>query len=843
MPGSGRFQGKTQKPVPSDIRQQLVRGTALLQQGKFAEAEICVQDIVRRQPSNFEALHLLGVVALQTGRIDRCVGLIAKAIKINPNVPAAHCNLAAALQQIGRHKEAVASYGKAIALKPDFAEAYNDRGNALRQLRQLSDALADCNRAIALRPDFAEAYDDRGMILQELGRYEAAVASHDKAIALQPGFAEAQVNRGNALQSLKRFDEALASHDRAIALRPGFAGAYVNRGNVLRDLKRFDAALASHDKAIALRPDLAEAHVNRGSALRDLKHLDEALASYDRAIALKPNYAEAYSNRGKVLWDLRRRHEALASYAKAIALKPDYADAYNNLGNTLRDLGRLAEALASYDKAIALQPGYAEAHSNRGGALADLKRYEEARESYAAALAIEPDLVAARMGIWPVAQAICDWALIAKHVGALTDDSLRAATPFALLVHCDDPEAHFRCARLFVHDKVPTEPRPLWTGTTRRHDKIRVAYVSADFREHAVATLIAGLIEAHDRSRFEVIGVSLGSEEQGAMRRRLTAAFDQFHSVRDESDLAVATLMHRLEIDIAVDLLGYTRDTRPGILSHRPAPIQVNYLGYPGTMAATFIDYVIADPIVLPFDQQPFYTEQIVHLPESYQVNDAKRLIAERTPSRDEAGLPEHDFVFCCFNNNFKINPPVFEIWMRLLRSVDGSVLWLLRDNALAERNLRNEAAARGIAPARLVFADRVPVDQHLARHRLADLFLDTLPYNAHTTASDALWAGLPIVTCKGHAFAGRVAASLLHAVGLPELVTDNPQAYEAMALRLATDATWLAGLRTRLTQNRLTCPLFDTDRSRRHIEKAYTRMIELWQQHESPRSFSVVPD
>jgi protein O-GlcNAc transferase len=839
LPGSGRLQGNTPRPAV-DVRQQLMRGIALLQQGKFADAEQLIQVVLQRQPANFEALHLLGVIALHTGRIDRSLALITKAIRINPKVPAAHCNLAAALQRLGRHKEAIASYGKAIALKPDFAEAYNDRGHALRQLRRFDEALANCERAIALKPDFAEAYDDRGTILQALARCEEAIASHDKAIALQPRFTEAHTNRGNALRDLKRFDEALASYDTAIALRPDFAEAHVNRGNVLRDLKRLDEALVCHDTAIALRPGFAEAYINRGSALRDLRRLDEALASYDKAIALKPDYAEAFSNRGKVLWDLRRLDEALASYARAIALKPDYADAYNNRGNALRDLGRLDEALASYDEAIALQPNYAEAHSNRGGALVDQKRHEEAAASYAAALAIEPDLMPARQGIGMVAQSICDWTLTAKLA---TEANPQYFTPFALLAHCDDSAAHLRCAKYHIDERVPVAPQPLWSGTARRHDKTRIAYVSADFRDHAVAHLIAGLIEAHDRSQFEVIGVSLGIDDQSAMRRRLAKAFDQFHSVRGESDLAVAKLMHGLEVDIAVDLLGFTRDARPEILAHRPAPIQVNYLGYPGTMAATFIDYVIADPIVLPFDLQPFYTEKIVHLPGSYQVNDAKRTIAEQTPSRTEAALPEQGFVFCSFNNNFKINAPVFDIWMRLLRSVDGSVLWLLRDNAVAERNLRSEAAARGVNPVRLVFADRVPLEQHLARHRLADLFLDTLPYNAHTTASDALWVGLPVLTCQGRAFAGRVAASLLNAVGLPDLVTEDPQAYEALALRLASDATLLSGLRERLARNRLTHPLFDTNRSRRHIEAAYAKMMDLWRQGERPRSFSVAPD
>jgi predicted O-linked N-acetylglucosamine transferase (SPINDLY family) len=283
-------------------------------------------------------------------------------------------------------------------------------------------------------------------------------------------------------------------------------------------------------------------------------------------------------------------------------------------------------------------------------------------------------------------------------------------------------------------------------------------------------------------------------------------------------------------------------NARPQILAHRPAPIQVSYIGYPGTLGADFYDYVLADRIVLPLDQQPVYTEKIVHLPDSYLVTDSTMAIADSTPKREELGLPPQAFVFCCFNNNYKINPPIFDIWMRLIRGVEGSVLWLLRDNADAENNLRREANARGIDPERLVFAGRMKLAEHLARHRHADLFLDTLPYNAHTTASDALWTELPLVTCCGEAFAGRVAASLLHAIGLPELVTKSLEDYESLALRLATDPPFLAEIRRKLKQNRLTHPLFDTHRYRRHIEAAYQEMWQIWQRGETPRSFAVEP-
>jgi predicted O-linked N-acetylglucosamine transferase (SPINDLY family) len=380
----------------------------------------------------------------------------------------------------------------------------------------------------------------------------------------------------------------------------------------------------------------------------------------------------------------------------------------------------------------------------------------------------------------------------------------------------------------------------VWSHRPRPDRRLRIAYISADYRVHPVAALMSGLFELHDRARFEVLGISTGVDDRSEVRSRIARAFDRFIDVRYRSDEEIARLLCGLEIDIAVDLTGHTRDCRLGILASRPAPVQASYLGYPGTTGADFIDYVIADPIVLPFDQQPYYTERIVHLPDSYQVNDAKRLIAPGAPTRQACGLPEEGFVFCCFNNNYKIAEDVFEVWMRLLAANPGSVLWLFRDNADAERNLRAAARARGVDTARLVFAESLPHREHLARHRQADLFLDTLPYNAHTTASDALWVGLPLVTCTGRTFASRVAASLLHAAGLPELVTRSLADYESLAMRLAADPALLQGYAQRLEEKRHTCALFDTARFARHIEAAYTAMWEIFQRGEAPRGFSV---
>jgi len=439
---------------------------------------------------------------------------------------------------------------------------------------------------------------------------------------------------------------------------------------------------------------------------------------------------------------------------------------------------------------------------------------------------------------------LCDWTRwdeLSRKLRRHVIERKSCVSPLVLLGYNDDAALHLTCAQNYALECFNDIPQRLGLRAIWHNDKIRVAYLSSDFCRHPVAYLVAELFERHDRSRFEVIGVSFGPDDGSDMRSRLAAGFDQFIDVRMQSDQDVARLINDLQIDIAVDLNGLTQHGRLGILAFRPAPIQVTYLGFPGTTGVNFIDYIIADAIVLPFDQQPYYTEHIVHLPDCYQVNDRKRTIASRTPTREEFSLPAQGIVFCCFNNTWKITPPIFDVWMRLLRKVAGSVLWLRRDNQHAEENLCKEAAARGIDPARLVFADTLPQHgDHLARHCLADLFLDTLPYNAHATASDALWAGLPVLTCRGKAFAGRVAASLLTAVGLPELLTDSFEDYEALALRFATDPLLRSGLRERLQKKRLECSLFDTDRFCRNIEAAYTTMWELWQRGERPRSFSV---
>jgi len=479
---------------------------------------------------------------------------------------------------------------------------------------------------------------------------------------------------------------------------------------------------------------------------------------------------------------LRRQTEALTDFETAIALNPGFAEAYSNKGNVLQELKHFDLAVESYDKALALRPDYADAHYNRGNALQELKQTPAARDAYIEALRLEPAYEYLPGALLHTRMHLADWTATADGIDQLEAAILAGGrvAPFPVLALTDSPAVQRAAAETWIRDKVPRRHGLGAFAGRPRSSRLRIGYFSADFHNHAMAYLMAELYEAHDRSRFELTGFSLGPDRNDEMRQRISGTFDRFVDVRTQSDREIAQLARSLEIDIAVDLNGFTQGARLGAFAEGCAPIQVNFLGYPGTIGAPYIDYIIADRNSIPEASQPHYAEKIVYLPHSYQVNDSRRAISDRVFSRAELGLPKEGFVFCCFNNGYKILPRIFDIWMRLLGQIPGSVLWLLADTPIAVENLRREAEARGVAGDRLVFAGRMPLADHLARHRAADLFIDTLPYNAHTTASDALWAGLPVLTCQGESFAGRVASSLLNAVDLPELVTTNLDDYEA---------------------------------------------------------------
>jgi protein O-GlcNAc transferase len=777
------------------------------QRGMLAEAEKFYVAILAARPEHFDALHRLGVLRQQQGESAEAARLIDAALKMNPRSVEALCNFGAVLNALNRHDEALTAYDKALAIAPDHIEALCRRGSALLGLQRFEEALAAFDRALAIRPDLLAALSYRGNVLVRLDRLEEALAAFDRALAIKADHVEALISRGNTLLLLNRADEALATFDKVIELQPDNAMVLGNRGLALIDLGRHEDALCAFGNALRVAPGNVLWLDGYGNTLLLLGRDEDALATFDRGLALAPDQPDLLKHRAEALRKLRRHDEALATCDSILAADPDHADALFNRGKSLWTLGRVGDAIESYERASAL---------NDARALGEL--------------------VFCRL-------AIADWAGAGKLAG-----QLRSAIAAGHFVHSFasiglelDLAEQLKAARSLTRDIVAAAPKPFIHSEVVPAEKLRIAYLSSDFRHHAVAVAMAELFERHDRTRFEIIAVSFGANDGSGIRARVIKAFDRFHDVASDSDRNIAKLLNDRGVHIAVDLNGLTEGFRPGVLAYRPAPIQVNYLGYPGTTGADYIDYILADETVLPFDQQPFFSEKIVHLPDCYHANDTTRHISTYIAPRSDLGPPDQGMVFCCFNQTFKIAAPIFDIWMRLLTRVPGSVMWLSEMSDLAQANLQREAAARGVDPDRLIFAPRMDSSaDHLARHRAADLFLDTLPYNAHSTTCDALFAGLPVLTCTGNFFAGRVAASMLKAAGLPELVTNNLEDYEALALRLATEPALLQATRGKLERNRPACRLFDGDRFRRHVEAAYETMWDIYRQGESARSFRV---
>jgi predicted O-linked N-acetylglucosamine transferase (SPINDLY family) len=646
----------------------------------------------------------------------------------------------------------------------------------------------------------------QGLALHQRGELAGAEALYARALQAQPSHFGALHMLGVLKAQGGQAEEGLALIARALAVQPGHAGALVNSGNVLNLLGRSDEAVAAYDRALAIQPD-AETFNNRGNALHGSNRLAEALASYDRALALQPRNLQALFKRGVVLGEMGRADEALAAYNQVLALAPAHAEALNNRGYVWwLEKQQWAPAIADLEQALVLAPDL----PYGTGAVLHLKMYA------------------------------ADWSDFERRKQQVTEgvrQGRRAGRPFMFQAVSDDPGDLQACARLYARDLHPPLPALPHDPAKWKGGKIRIGYLSGEFRDQATAILMAGLYERHDREAFEVIAVDNGSADASTMTARLKKSFDGWLDIGAMSDKQAAQAIRDANIAILVNLNGWFGKHRMGVFAQRPAPIQVNYLGFPGTLGAPYMDYIIADEVVIPADEHRFYDEKVVTLAGSYQVNDDHGRPMAPAPSRAEAGLPAEGFVFCNFNQSYKLTPDSFASWMRILKQVDGSVLWLLDAVAPFAANIRGHAKAQGVAPERILFAGNLPPAQHLARLSLADLFLDGLPYNAHTTASDALWAGVPVLTQKGSAFPGRVAASLLGAANLSALVTHSAQEFESVAVRLAREPAALAVIKQRLTRN---CPLFDTDLFRRRIEVAYRSMWGRWRSGRAPESFTV---
>jgi predicted O-linked N-acetylglucosamine transferase (SPINDLY family) len=739
------------------------RASALHRAGNLAQAQVLYRQFLAMAPDHAGALHMLGMSEVQAGQVALGIGLIERSISLDPAQPQAHSTL----------------------------------GNALRLLRRPADALQSFDRALALDPAHVPALNNRAITLLDLGRPLEALACCEQVLRLKPAHAGARVNRAAALLRLARPAEALQDLDRVLEAQPGFAAALVARGRALLGLGRPEEAIDSLDRARQLGGDNAMLWTARAQALVALRRLEEAVASFDQALLAEPLLVDVHSERAAALMEMHCPSEALASYERLLGIDPSLAAGHFNSGIALAMLGRYALATACFAKTLELAPDF-------------------------------PDALGALLQANVMQCDWTDWEQLTARTVAQVVEGRRTITPFALLAVDDSPALHLQCARLHVSDHFPSpsgiQPPVCWPGEPR----IRVGYLSGDFRDHPVAQLLAGVLAHHDRERFEPMAIALRPPDDSEFAARIRASVGSMVDVSRESDAAASERIRRLGVDILIDLQGLTVGARPGILARRAAAVQVNYLGFPSTMGADFVDGFIGDHITIPDGAEADYAERVLRLPHCFMPFDNRQQISAEPLTRAAIGLPQSGFVFCAVNNPYKFTPFVFDAWMRLLRQTPGSVLWLRAAPREVEDNLRNEAKRRGVDQDRLLFLARVAhFEDYLARLRLADLFLDTFPYNAHATAANALWAGLPVVTSPGRCFASRVGASLLHAVGLPELVADGLEGYEQLALALAHDAGLLAQRRAALAGRRNSCALFDTARYCRDFEDGLSQLLQ----------------
>ncbi|MEE4358637.1 MAG: tetratricopeptide repeat protein, partial [Desulfococcaceae bacterium] len=772
--------------VPQSPAPDLSKALAHHQAGQLKAAQEIYQKIIAENPNNSNALHLSGLVSFQRGDYDTAVNLIQKAIDIFPGDPVYYTNLAAVFMSRQKYDHAIFCYENIIRLNPDNADVYINMGS----------------------------------VYKEKGEKEKALSFYQKAIERGPDNPGAYVNLGVMMKSLGRMDEAINCYNNALRLKPDYAEVYYNIGNVLREQGKLAESIHRYEDAIRFKPDYTQAYYNIGNTLRDLKKLQESIAYYQKALELDPGFADACNNMGLAFKEMKNADKAAACYRKALEIRPDYALACFNLGNVFKDQKEFRKSADCFEKALEIKPDYAEACSSLLHQL----------------------------------QHMCEWkrfAELSPGLDRLSDDLLARGkkageTPFMNLVRHGDPQRNFQVAVSWADDIARNAAKLSISFShekyrTEKQGKIIIGYLSNDFRNHPVAHLIAGLFSAHKREDFEIHCYSYGPDDGSYYRKKIEGDCDRFFDIRELSTKDAVKLIYGNHVAILVDLMGYTGETnRLDICALRPAPVQVSFLGFPGTTGADFFDYLITDRIVTPPEHIPFCSESPVYMPHTYQVNDRSQKIAEKTWKRSDFALPENDFIFCSFNQSYKIEPLMFSTWMNILRQFPESVLWLLSGNDVAEKNLKKEAVLRGVHPDRIIFAPRMQKKEHLSRHSLAQLCLDTRIVNGHTTTSDALWAGVPMITLLGSHFASRVSASLLTAAGLPELVTKSLEEYENLALHLARNRDELSRLREKLAENRCKEPLFDTPLFARNLEKAYKEMWQIFKAGEKPRQIDV---
>jgi predicted O-linked N-acetylglucosamine transferase (SPINDLY family) len=817
------------------------RATALLHGGKIDKAEQAFRGLLKEQPRHVGALNLLSIALVQQGKFAEAEQFIKRALEENHLSDATLYNYGLILRALDRPAEALARFSQALAINSASAETWNNRGAVLNELGRYKEAIADFDKAISIDPNFPAAYCNKGRSLGILKLYDQALNAYDKALTLNSQMTEAWGGRGNILGDLKQYHKALDAFDKAQSLNPNSVESWSGRGGALYGLNRLPEALTAYDKALALNPDLAVAWTGRGIVFEKLRQFDDAAAAYERATTLKPPDAGAWLGRGNMHFMQHKYTDALASYDRALALEPDFAEALIGRGNVFSERQMFDQASDDFDRALSLQPDIAEAWQGRGNLYLNKKQYADAFAAYDKAFLIKADLKYLEGSRLYTKQFICDWSnwnVEVPHLLSAVRKQEPAILPFVLLSIASSSIDQLQGAKSYIACQPSYAPH--WRGERYSHDRVRIAYVSSDLREHPLGRLMTGVFERHDKSHFEITAISLASAPESAIRTRIKTAVEHFVDTQELDDNKIADYIRQHEIDILVDLNGHTEGARHGVVARRPAPIQINYLGYPGTMGAEYIDYIIADRTVIPAADQHNYSEKIIYMPDTFQANDYKGHATDKVMTRAQAALPPDGFVFCCFNTNYKITPEVFDLWTRILRQVEGAVLWLYVENIAAQNNLLHEAEARGVASDRLIFAPRLSLSEHQSRLPLADLFLDTLPFNAGATASGAISAGVPVLTRAGNAFSGRMGASVLKAVGLPELITSTAESYVTLAVELATQPGKIAAVKRKLAENTGSMPLFDTERFTRYLESAYLTIHARQQRGEPPDTFDV---
>ncbi len=778
------------------IRGKFEEAVALHNAGQFAPAQRAYESVIQAHPGHAEAMHNLGLLYVQQGRFTDAAVWMQRAVEANPTQPIYLSNYGNILQDLQRWSEAVPQYQKAVALDPNYADANYNLGNALQKMGQHGAAIQSYQRAIALNPAWAEAYLNCGNSHDALGQQAEALYNYDKVIECNPHFSGGYINRSNVLVKLGRQAEALAGYNHAATLGQDAYQAYIGGAEILMGQSRFVEAIEKCHLAIKLKPHESMPHYLLGMAYFRVRDLNHSVAFFGRAIELKPDYADAYNGIGMAYVKAGHFSEGQEAFRKALELNPKMYIARINLADSFFTQGELKLALDNFQMLEpGLQPlGLMQFFKQQ---LGDWSTYEEDRANFLNRIRT-PRLLGLTEDPWHV-QRISDSPALAKEVA----------------------QSFFRTAAQGTAVVPPLAKRP-------KGKKIKIGYFSPDFRDHAVSHLALELFESHSRDKFETHAFAFGmAAAHDSLRPKLAKAFDHFIEINQKNDIDVVKLARELELDIAVDLAGITSEARLGIFVNRAAPVQVNFLGFTGTIGTNCHDYIIADPIVIPAGSEVHYTEKVARLP-CMMPYDTRHNIFDKKPTREAAGLPAEGFIFCSFNQCFKFTPETFDSWMRILLKTPGSYLWISRQRVPAMESFKKQAAARGVDPARLIFAPRLDnMEAHLARLQCADLFLDTFPYNAHTSAIDSLWAGVPLITRMGESFASRLAGSLVTSLGLADLITPDLAAYEALAIDLATHPQQMVELKQRLARNRSTHRLFNAKLYLQNYEKALVEMHE----------------